>query len=241
MTPIEIMIAVGLGVLAATLGRADAKPTPPPFPMAKYDRGTLRSAARAVEQKLRMPGFADFAESVAVNESRFNNLAIDDGQSALDAARRGYDGNPGRYGDSPYPRSWYTWGTGGWYQLLPSTALASREWNHEHPMLVFTPLGSTLLLASFIQRVKRNHFENLPASERNWLAIRRFMLSNKAGYDYEEKLPRTTAKRERYARDLEQVGVAPSFMYEIVPSGTIRATPDVYQSMLDEQGIVSEL
>ena len=228
-----VALAIGTHRTAGASGRVV-------FPQQRYGKAELVRAARAVEQATQMPGFADFAVSVAENESKFNSLAVDDSMGARVQAERGLRENPGRYGSTPWPRSWYQWGTGGWYQLLPTTALASAEWNSENPMLVFPPYASTVLLASFVQRVVRNHFSKLPQSARNWLTIRRFMRSNTMGYDYEEQLPHTAAKRERYGRDLEKHGIPASFMYKPVPRSTVRATPELYRRILAAEGLSAE-
>ncbi len=234
MNPIvATALAVGIAIAAASI-TTPSRPASVPFPPESARRGKseLRSIATRVEQQLRMPGFADFAVGVAENESRFNNLAVDSSPSAQRQARYGYANNPVRYGDSGYPASWYTWGTGGWYQMLPTTALADRAWNSHDPMLVFDPVASTFLLAAFVQRVQRNHFAKLPHAERNWLAVRRFLRSNKAGLDWQEQLPGTRGKRERFGRDLEANGIPAGFMYDFVPTNSLRATPSAFESYL---------
>lgn len=239
MNPLHILIALGVGWAIASSG-SKPKADVVPVPALRVGKDQLRSIAEDVEAEANMPGFADFAVGVAQNESRFNNLAIDDSAPAVREAVRGFDNNPGRYGDVAYPRHWYTWGTGGWYQMLPSTALASQEWNKANPMLVFAPVASTVLLASFIQRVQRNHFSKLPPNERSWIAVRRFLRSNRAGLDWREELEGTRGKRIRFGEDLAKNGISPDFMFELVPTNTVRATPDLYRRVLQRRGLSAE-
>lgn len=235
-TALIIAIAVAAG---ATLATRTAQAEPVPFPTVRYGKADLHSVAATVEHHLGMPGFANFAISVAHNESNFKSWVVDDSPSAVRAARNGLKNNAKRYANTPWPRSWYTFGTGGWYQLLPTSALSDTVWNDANPLLVFAPYASTFLLAAFVQRVQRNHFGNFPPQERNWLAVRRFMLNNAAGYDWSEQLPKTQGKRERYAEDLRSEGIDPNFMFELVPS-SIRATPTQYQALLDTLNIQQE-
>lgn len=232
MTLINVALAIAIGALAAGFGAKRAPAQPRLTPPQTAGHADLREAAKIVEQATQMPGFAKFAESVAVRESNFKSTAINDSASEAAAAGRLYHKNSSRYGQSGYAPAYYTFGSGGWYGFLPAVALASPEWNHEDPRLIFTPIGSTMLLASFVQRVARNHFGNIPPAYRTWLTIRRFMSSNRRGYDWAENLPETLQKRVRYAEDLARVGLPSSFMHQKVPRGSLRATPAMYDRIL---------
>ena len=229
ISPLAIAAAALIGVAIARPKTASATQRATP------SSGSLRDIALVVEQKTGLPGFAEFAEATAWNESRGNPDATNTSRSEAASAARGYDRNLERYGNSGFPRSRYVWGSGGWFGLLPSTALADRAWNNTDPLLVRDRVASVVLLAALAQRVVRNHFSNIPAEHRNWLTIRRFMASNARGYDYLEQMKGTAGRRERFARDYKAVGLNPSNMFRRITAGTRRADPALYQEILAEQ------
>lgn len=228
----DAMPWIGAAAVAlALLGRAAEAKARVYVPTQGGGFAQIQGLAGDVERRAGIPGFAAFALGVAERESDGNNLAANTSDSEAAAACHGYETNPGRYGDSPYPAERWCWGSGGWYGQLPSTALAAPGFEQSDPYIVFDPLASTVLLADFVRRVVRGHFSKLPASARNWLTLRRFMASNTVGLDYGETLARSRAVRERFASDLAKRGISPSFMYEPV---TIRAWPGavpLYRSM----------
>ena len=225
---------VAAAIIGASLGKPRQVRAKTSIP-APRSTGSLREIAEKVERETGINGFASFAEAAAWNESKLNAEAVNTSRSEAAAAARGYDGNLNRYGSSPFPRSRYVWGSGGWFGFLPSTALADRAWNNEDPLLVRDRVGSVVLLAAFVQRVVRNHFGNLPVQHRNWLTIRRFMGSNRRGYDFNEELEGTAGRRKRFARDYEAVGLEPDLMFQRVSAGSRRADPSLLAEILNQQ------
>jgi hypothetical protein len=187
-----------------------------------------------------MPGFAKFALAVAKNESRGNNLAVNNSSSEAKAACRGYDNNPGKYGDNPYGRGRFCFGSGGWFGFLPSTALAAPSFRNEDPYLIFDPAASVALLADYVRRVKNGFWGKLPTSCRNWLTVRRFMASNKVGFDCDEtNYDRSYKVRERFARDLKYHGFNPNFMYTPVTIGNWPGDWAMYQILRGFEGDIA--
>jgi hypothetical protein len=223
---------VGLAWLAA--GDAEAR-VPRPKKAGGY--GQIWDLARIVEQRAQMPGFAKFALAVAKNESRGNNLALNDSTSERNAACRGYDNNLSKYGNNPYGRDRFCFGSGGWFGFLPSTALSAPSFRNEDPYLVFDPAASVALLADYIWRVKKGFFNKLPTSCQNWLTVRRFMASNSVGLDCDEtNYDRSAVVRERFSRDLKYHGYNPNFMYQSVTIGDWPGDWDLYQTLRGFEG-----
>jgi hypothetical protein len=169
------------------------------------------------EQLAGMPGFAAFALGVATRESGGDNMQSNTSASEAAAAARGYDRNrDGIFRDNPYPRQRFVFGSGGWFGLLPSTALSFDGWHNADPYLVFDPTASVAMFANFVRKVVLGHFSKIPPEHRNWLTIRRFMSSNAHGLDWREELEKSPRIRERFAGDLAKRGIDPSFMFEPV-------------------------
>jgi hypothetical protein len=229
MTGIQILAAAVLGIAIAK-GTETTRPT---IATPTATRADLRELADLVEEEIGLPGFSDFAAAVAWRESRYNPQAKNTAPAEAAAAARGYDANGDRYAGSGFPRSRYTFGSGGWFGFLPSTALADREWNDADPFLIFDPAASVVLLGAFAQRIARNRFPALPPSARNWLTVRRFMAGNKIGLDWREELPNTARRRERLAEDYRAAGISPARMFTPIGSGTRRADPALYFEILN--------
>ena len=74
-------------------------------------------------------------------------------------AADGYDRNAEAYGESPYPRRMWIFGTGGPYGLLPSSALAPWRDTDElrrgkvTPYDVFNPWRATVFFVDYVRRV----------------------------------------------------------------------------------------
>lgn len=235
MNPIAVALAALAGVALASVGDRGPRSVSPDIARPPKSSGTLREIAETVEDKIGIPGFADFAEAVAWNESRGNPDAINDSRAEASAAARGYDENVRRYGSSGFPRSRYVWGSGGWFGFLPSTALADPAWQNADPLLVLDRVGSVVLLAAFVQRIERNWFRKIPPEHRNWWTIRRFLGSNLRGLDWREEMEGTPGRRLRFARDYRAIDLDPDLMFAPVVRGKRRADPALYREILATQ------
>lgn len=177
----------------------------------------IRQLGSVVEPHI--PGFSNFAVAVARRESRGDNLAL--GTHDAGAACRGFERNAeSRFAANPYPKEAWCKGSGGWFGFIPSTALAAPGFENLNPDLIHDPKASVAMLADYIRRLGRM-LKRLPAAERTWLAVRRFMAGNTVGLDWTEQkvlntdtdgIPRAAKVRERFAKDLQATGTPPSWM-----------------------------
>lgn len=232
---------VALGTLLALTVLSDMTKTsggghvsPPPAGFEELDR-----LASRVDRYI--PGFSAFARAASYGESRGNNLAANRSASEADAACRGYERNKdGMFKNNPYPASDWCWGSGGWFGLLPSTGLSASGFHNENPMLVFDPAASIAMFADMVNRIVKGQWSKLPESERNWLAIRRFMASNTVGLDWREEkilntdtdgIPRSRKVREKLAKHMTAVGVPTSHMYQRVTSNGFPGASQLWREL----------
>ena len=187
-----------------------------------------------------IPGFSTFALAVARRESNGNNLAL--GEHDSKAACAGYERNrDSLFANNPYSPAYFCAGSGGWFGLMPSTALAAPGFENMDPRLIFDPIASVILFADYVRRV-RNSMQALPADQRNWLAVRRFMAGNTVGLDWREEkilssdddgIPRARKVRERFQKDLAAWGIPSSFMYKPVRINSWPGAKPLYLRYLD--------
>jgi hypothetical protein len=140
------------------------------------------------------------------------------------AAEIGYDRNAKTYSKSPYPRSRWVFGSGGYFGLLPSTALAFLRGKPQasspdfDPWDVFDPHRSCVAYADFVRRITRlGQWKDLPPSERNWLAVKRAGASLTTLTDWKAEGDRAKAIHAGFAKRLASIGVPASFARQIVP------------------------
>ena len=99
------------------------------------------------------------------------------------AAERGYEYNRDSYGESPFPKRMWIFGSGGPYGMLPSTALG--PWRNTEelragkvtPYDVFNPWRSTVFFVDYAYRLATKHLKNLEPADRTLLALKRGMAS----------------------------------------------------------------
>ena len=208
--------------MLVALAARDAHASPgfqPPRQAGGY--GHIRELAGAVENWTRMPGFTAFALAVADRESNGNNLAHNQSTSEVGYSCSLWRHNANtRYKNSSYGEADFCIGTGGWFGLMPATALANPEFHNANPQLIFDPNASVVLFADFVRRVKKGFFAKLPSSERTWLAVRRFMSSIAVGLDWQETRQRSLDVKRRFKSDLIARGIDPNFMYRTVSIGS---------------------
>jgi hypothetical protein len=220
MNPLLILVPVviGGGVLLIA-GKAKAKSssgkdTMPSGP----NRQLLEHLAAAGEQISGIRDFSGFALVVALRESGWNPNAKNTTKSEAKAACRGYERNleEGDWNDNPWkndPARW-CWGSGGWFGFLPSTALGRDGFRNLDPLSVTDPRASVAYFAAYCNSIVHGFFPKLPADRRNWLSIRMSMAS--LGTMYNPTGSTGKKVEARLKKNLESIGVDPSWMYSKV-------------------------
>ena len=146
-----------------------------------------------------------------------------DNESA--AALEAYERNASAYGESPFRKPAWVFGSGGAYGLIPANALAPfRDTDALRrglvgPHDVFDPWRSTVLFVDMIRRlIARDEFTELPPVARNWLAIKRGLASPTLMADHAETKERSRTVRQRADEAAEAAGLDPSFLRTRVPN-----------------------
>ena len=129
------------------------------------------------------------------------------------AAGRGYDYNAKSYGESPFPREMWVFGSGGPYGLLPSTALG--PWRHTDvmrrgqvtPYDIFNPWRSTVFFVDLAHRLTTKELDELPAKYRTLLALKRGMASPTLARDVDEVKARSRKTRENTEKAIAALGL----------------------------------
>jgi hypothetical protein len=131
-----------------------------------------------------------------------------------DAAAIGYDQNAEQYGESPYPRRMWIFGSGGPYGLIPSSALA--PWRSTDalrrgrvtPYDVFNPWRATVFFVDYVYRlVNRAEFRNLAPEHQTTLALKRGLASPALLADYAENETRSRTIRRRAVEAARAIGI----------------------------------
>ncbi len=182
VSPSLIAIAA-VGLVAASALKPPARPKPDgtsgdddatlvsPEPLTA-DQLSLRYLLEAAGLE---PSWVMFFEAVALNESRFNSLtgrgdpllfpswtepnlhaSVAAQQREHRAAIRAYERNADRYRDCGHPADDYTFGSGGWFGLLPANALAAfhgTKYQCMHPSYVFFPGSAVVMAIEFARRL----------------------------------------------------------------------------------------
>ncbi len=121
------------------------------------------------------PSWVLFFEAIALNESRFNHLtglgnpqlfpswaepnvdaSVSSQQREQRAATRAYERNAARFQGCGHPSADYTFGSGGWFGMLPANALAAFDgtaYQCMHPYFVFFPGASVVMAIEFARRL----------------------------------------------------------------------------------------
>ena len=260
--PVWAKLAISAIVSAAgVIGVAKvAKASSPDVDLPEQPGGfaAIRTLGTHLEALGAPDGFTEFALIFATSESGGNNRTglglpgrfppdtspnlkasakLQRGESR--AAERGYDRNVGkgrRYERSPFPRSEWIFGSGGWFGLLPSSALGLEGddmdlvWTGEvGPADVFDRWKSLVLFADYVKSVRAlPAFRNLPASEQNWYAIKRAGPGLAFVSDYRLTKKRSRQANARAEKHARQRGIPVSFLRRRVPAfgpyWSVRAT-----------------
>lgn len=174
--------------------------------------------------------FVPFGLAVAWRESRFNNRAVNDSRSEANAACRGWERNKDSlYRNNPFGAQGFCWGSGGWYGLLPPSAMQPEVFRNLDPRVwIFDPAASTAMFTDFVHRIIRNYFPRLPPERRNYLSIRQAMASLETMFN-----PPTAAiaRGDKLASDLKAVGADPAIRFERPRTGPYPGAAVVWENL----------
>ena len=154
-------------------------------------------------------------------EPRNASRAKQEAESA--AAARGYEYNRKSYGESPYPKKMWSFGSGGPYGLLPSTALG--PWRGTDairsgkltPYDVFNPWRATVFFVDYAHRLTTKELDELPARYQTLLALKRGMASPKLVRDVDESEARSRQTRENTEKAIAALELDPAVLHARIP------------------------
>jgi hypothetical protein len=207
------LLAVGAVLVAGTAAAANdgGYPTGPPSKAGHAD-------LLGVVDKMGAPDeWGTFLAAVAHRESRFDNLAENTSSGEAAAARRAYQRqrDRGHFASAPWPDSAYTFGSGGWYGILPANgmiAFVGTELENLDPRTaVHDPVTSTIMAFEYARRIF-----GWGAFDGTWLGLR-------VGWANPSRMgdPEFVAEvAGRFAKDLRAIGAPESFMHERVATMT---------------------
>ena len=183
-----------------------------------------------------------FPGSYRGQELRPNRKAskrLQDGEAR--AARIGYERNRRSYGQSPFPDRDWTFGSGGLYGLLPSTAfsafrsgknLGALARGELSPLDVFDPVRATGFYIEMCRRVTRTkQWAALPSQHRNGEALKRAGAALSLVGDYKLEKKRSRSIHENFARRVAGSGARRSYRGMVLQSSDFRGWPGVWEAI----------
>ena len=197
-------LAAGAVVLAASRSTQAA-----PRPSSLDAEGASQVAAvRGLAAEVGLPdAWGDFFALVAWRESKGNPNAINDSASEAEAATTAYERNRGRYASWGHPDSAYTFGSGGWFGILPANGLAQLGEAFEclPPASVFQPREALAMAVGFARGLMRwKKFQRVPT----WLNLRAMWGWPAKGGDPQ----RLAAVRRKFTNDAADVGLPAAWL-----------------------------
>ncbi|MCA9650289.1 MAG: hypothetical protein KC501_10295 [Myxococcales bacterium] len=144
--------------------------------------------------------WGDFLALVAWNESKGNPQARNDDDSEAKAAAEAYARNRERFAGCGHPESAYTFGSGGWFGMLPANALAQLGDAHRclPPSSVFEPRVAIAMAVGFARGLMGwSRYQRVPT----WLNLRAMWGWPTKGGDH-AYLAKAKPKFEQDARDV---------------------------------------
>ena len=175
------------------------------------------------------PMWSMFFEATALNESGFNNLrglgipsefpswaspnegaSFQTQQNEADAAKRAYDRNKDKLAECGWPASRYTFGSGGWFALLPANAVMQARGTSlkcVDPWDVFDPATSVVLAIGMARNLQNwNNFKSVPT-----FGNLRLGWGNPSRMGKADKLREAKAKSKGFAARLGELGFDPAY------------------------------
>lgn len=194
----------GLGLLFVTSSaRASGEATPKPG-----DGADAVAPVRGLAAEAGLPSaWGDFLALVAWRESKGNAQARNDDANEAEAAAQAYERNRERFAGCGYPASTYTFGSGGWFGMLPANALAQLGDDHRclPPSSVFEPRVAIAMAVGFARGLMGwRRYQQVPT----WLNLRAMWGWPAKGGD-----PAYLAKaRPTFQEDARDVGLPASWL-----------------------------
>ena len=206
MSPRLLWVGLGtLGLGALVLANSTASGQPGP---GSGKGASSVAAVRGLAAEVGLPdAWGDFFALVAWRESKGNPQAINDSESEAEAAARAYDRNRARYQGCGYAASSYTFGSGGWFGMLPANALAQLGEVHRclPPSSVLKPRVAMAMAVGFARGLMRwDGYKRRPT----WLNLRAMWGWPVKGGDPEY----LASVRPKLTEDAAAVGLPPSWL-----------------------------
>lgn len=174
------------------------------------DLGAVKKVApiRGLAAEAGLPEeWGDFLALVAWRESKGNPQAINDSPHEADAAARAYDRNRHRYTGCGYAAASYTFGSGGWFGMLPANGLAQLGKAHRclAPSSVFEPRVAMAMAVGFARGLMQwDGYAKTPT----WLNLRAMWGWPAKGGDADY----LRNARPEFTKDAAAVGLPPSWL-----------------------------
>ncbi|MCX4240193.1 hypothetical protein [Paraliomyxa miuraensis] len=153
------------------------------------------------------PAWGDFFALVAWRESKGNPQAVNDSTSEAAAAAKAFDRNRERYEGCGHPEGAYTFGSGGWFGMLPANGLAQlgEALYCLPPSSVLEPRVALAMAVGFARGLMRwDGFGKVPT----WLNLRAMWGWPAKGGD----LAFLAKARVEFAGDAAEVGLPASWL-----------------------------
>ncbi len=195
--------------MLAAAGSAEASPRP-----SLNTKGASRVAAvRGLAAEVGLPdAWGDFFALVARRESKGFENAVNDSASEAEAAATAFERNRARYAGCGYPDGAYTFGSGGWFGILPANGLAQLGEGFAclDPASVFEPRVAMAMAVGFARGLMGwKKFQRVPT----WLNLRAMWGWPAKGGDPQ----RLVAVRRKFTQDAADVGLPASWLDQQPP------------------------
>lgn len=169
----RLLVLLGVGALLMTSGGGDTSARVPPSSVKPGRRVELDAVlASAQADGLCDAGWAAMLRIIARGESNFSSRAEagialgsppfadrNDAPAAALAAGRAFDRNAALFSGSSFPRERYTFGTGGWFAMMPANGLVAFKGTAgilSDPWGVFDPVASVAMALGMARRLQAN-------------------------------------------------------------------------------------
>jgi len=252
----KLPIIAGIGVLALMSGRSSGRRTSSDagisFPVFSGEQG-LNSIAHLCKMSGLDDDWTSFFLATAAGESRFtSNVVLGNpkkypkgskpspvtksyGAGEAAAALRAYNRakEAGRLSGCRWPASAYTFGSGGWFAMIPANAWAGYEGTAlkcRHPWYMLHPVDQIITGTELARRLMGwASFKSKP----NWLQLRTGW-SNPSGMSSQESYDRMEGRFPKY---LNELNIPSSWMYKNVTSLPSKNVELAWKSLMGKSGL----